>query len=67
MSVKLANLDDLREGEYETQFGKVVITRTDSGYKITFYINEKALGRNIAKQIIYSLVGPYLGRREQPA
>jgi hypothetical protein len=66
MSVKTAALDDIKEGEYETQFGKVVVSRSGDGYKITIYINERELGRNIAKQIAVSLVGPYL-KKEQIA
>jgi hypothetical protein len=66
MSTKVATLSDvLKEGEYETQFGKVVISRSDNGYKIVIYINERELGRNIANQIALSIVGPYIGRREQ--
>jgi hypothetical protein len=66
MSTKMAALDDLKEGEYETQFGRVTISRTGDGYKIVIYINEKELGRSIAKQIALSMVGPYL-RKEQIA
>jgi hypothetical protein len=66
MSVRTAALEDLKEGEYETQFGKVVIAKTSDGYRITFYIDGKTLGRNMANQIALSLVGPYL-RREQIA
>ena len=66
MSVKTAALEELKEGEYETQFGKIVVDKTGDGYKITIYINERALGRNMAKQIALSMVGPYL-RREQIA
>jgi len=61
--VKTAVLEDLKDGEYETQFGKVVISSTDSGYKIYIYIDGKKLGRNMAKQIALSMIGPYL--REQ--
>jgi hypothetical protein len=66
MSTKMAALDDLKEGEYETQFGRVTISRTGDGYKIVIYINEKELGRSIAKQIALSMVGPYL-RKGEPA
>ena len=67
MSTKMAALlDDLKEGEYETQFGKVIINRTGDGYKIVIYINERELGRGIAKQIALSIVGPFL-KREQIA
>jgi len=66
MSTKMAALDDLKEGEYETQFGRVTISRTSDGYKIVIYINERELGRGIAKQIALSMVGPYL-RKGEPA
>ena len=66
MSTKMAALDDLKEGEYETQFGRVTISRTGDGYKIVIYINERELGRGIAKQIALSIVGPFL-KREQIA
>jgi len=65
-AVKTVTLDELKEGEYETQFGKVIIDRTNDGYKITIYINEKRLGHSIAKQIVLSMVGPHL-RKEQMA
>jgi hypothetical protein len=68
MSVKTINAEELlKEGEYETQFGKIVIDKIEGGYKITFYINGAELGRNLAKQIALSLVGPYLAKKEQPA
>jgi hypothetical protein len=65
MSVKTANLEELKEGEYETQFGRIVVERIGDGYKITIYINERALGRNIAKQIALSFIGSHIGRKEQ--
>ena len=61
MSTKMA-LEELKEGEYEAPFGKVTIRRTDDGYKIEIYINEKELGRKAAMQIALSLVGPLLRR-----
>jgi hypothetical protein len=67
MSVKVAKLEELKEGEYETQFGRISISRFGDGYKIIIYINERELGRNIAKQIALSIVGPYLNRKEQIA
>jgi pyruvate/2-oxoglutarate/acetoin dehydrogenase E1 component len=63
MSTKM--VEELREGEYEVPFGRVSITRTGDGYKIVIYINERELGRNAAKQIAFSLIGPYLRRGEQ--
>jgi hypothetical protein len=67
MSTKMAALEELiKEGEYDTPFGRVLITRTDSGYRVVISINEREIGRNMARQLIYSLVGPYL-RREQIA
>ena len=67
MSTKMAALEEgLKEGEYETPFGKVSIRRTDGGYKIEVYINEKELGRKAAMQIALSLIGPYL-RKGEPA
>jgi hypothetical protein len=51
-AAKTLKLKELEEGEYETEFGRVSITRTDGGYKIVAYINEKALGKNAAKQIL---------------
>lgn len=60
MSQKLA--EPLEEGEYKTQFGAVIIRKTDSGYKIIIQINSKEIGKNLAKQIALSLVGPYLTR-----
>jgi len=64
--VRTVPLEELKEGEYEVPFGKVIISRTGDGYKIVVYINERELGRNAAKQIAFSLVGPIL-KREQIA
>jgi len=66
VSTKTANLEELKEGEYEVPFGTVIVTKTSYGYKIVIYIDEKRLGRNMANQIALSMVGPYL-RREQLA
>ncbi len=52
----------LKEGEYETQFGKVVIEETDSGYKIVIYVNGKKLGQQMAKQLALSFIGPQVVR-----
>jgi hypothetical protein len=56
MSAKLAKLEELREGEYETPFGRVVISRADGGYRIVIYTDERALGKNAAKQILQSFL-----------
>jgi len=66
VSTKTANLEELKEGEYDVPFGTVIVSRTSYGYKIVVYIDEKRLGRNMANQIALSMVGPYL-RREQLA
>jgi hypothetical protein len=58
-----ADEDVIKEGEYETQFGKVFIKKTDEGYKIIIHINGKKLGRQLAKQIAYSLIGPYIAAK----
>jgi hypothetical protein len=55
--------DAIKEGEYETQFGKVVVKKTDDGYKIIIHINGKKLGRQLARQIAYSLIGPYVAAK----
>jgi hypothetical protein len=60
--VALADEDVLKGGEYETQFGKVVIEETNSGYKIVIYVNGKKLGQQVAKQIAYSIIGPQVAR-----
>jgi hypothetical protein len=62
--VALANTDEdaIKEGEYETQFGKVVVRKTDDGYKIIVYINGRKLGRQLVSQIAYSLIGSYIAR-----
>jgi hypothetical protein len=54
--------DVLKEGEYETQFGRVVIEETDNGYKIVIYVNGKKLGQQMAKQLALSFVGPQVAR-----
>jgi hypothetical protein len=51
-------LEKLEEGEYETQFGKVSISRTDGGYKIVVHVSEKALGKNTVKQMLQPLLAP---------
>jgi len=53
---------ELKEGEYEVPFGKVAVKRTDSGFKIVIHVNGKKLGQQMAKQIAYSLVGPYIAK-----
>jgi len=53
---------ELKEGEYEVPFGRVVIERTDSGFKIVIHISGKKLGQQLAKQIAHTLVGPYIAR-----
>jgi hypothetical protein len=63
LSATGADEDVIKEGEYETQFGKVVIKKTDEGYKIIIHINGKRLGRQLAKQIAHSLIGPYIAAR----
>jgi hypothetical protein len=55
--------DAIKEGEYETQFGKVVVKKTDDGYKIIIHINGKKLGWQLARQIAYSLIGPYVAAK----
>jgi hypothetical protein len=59
---KVALMDEveLKEGEYEVPFGKVVIERTDNGFKIVIHVSGKKLGQQLAKQIAYSLIGPYI-------
>lgn len=56
MSTKLLKLETLEEGEYEMPFGKVIVSRADGGYKITIYINEKAVGKAMAAQILQSFL-----------
>ncbi len=48
----MLKLEELEEGEYETEFGSVSVARTDGGYKIVVYIDEKASGKSAAKQIL---------------
>jgi hypothetical protein len=62
MAAKLAKLETLEEGEYEMPFGKVIVSRADGGYKITIYINERAVGRAVAAQILQSLLAGGAGR-----
>jgi hypothetical protein len=63
--VKLVTTDSdvIKEGEYETQFGKVAIKEVDGGYRIVIYIDGRRLGTQMAQQIAYSLIGPYLAER----
>jgi hypothetical protein len=56
MAAKTAKLEELEEGEYEVPFGRFVVKRTDSGYKIVIYISEKALGKSAVKQILQSFL-----------
>jgi hypothetical protein len=58
MATKLLKLKELEEGEYETSFGRVVVKRTEGGYKIVAYVSEKELGRNAVKQILQSFLTP---------
>ena len=58
MAAKVLKLEELEEGEYEVPYGRVVVSRVDGGYKIVVYINERALGRNAAKQILSSFLAP---------
>jgi hypothetical protein len=41
-------------------YGRVAVTRVDGGYKIVVYIDEKALGKNAARQILSSFLAPAL-------
>jgi hypothetical protein len=52
-----AEEDVLKEGEYETSFGRVVVEETGQGYKITIYISGKKLGQQLARQIAHSFIG----------
>jgi hypothetical protein len=63
LSATGADEDVIKEGEYETQFGKVFVKKTDEGYKIIIHINGKKLGRQLAKQIAHSLIGPYVAAK----
>jgi hypothetical protein len=61
MAAKVLKLEELEEGEYEVPYGRVTIRRADGGYKIVIYIDERALGRNAAKQILQSFLAPVNG------
>jgi hypothetical protein len=65
MVTKLLKLEELEEGEYEAPFGRVVVSRTDRGYRIEVYINEKELGRNAVKHLLKSFLTPALGGGKQ--
>jgi len=58
MASKLSRLEELREGEYEAPYGRIIIRRMDGGYKIEIYINSKALTDAAAKQILRSFMYP---------
>jgi len=58
----LAADEELAEGEYDTQFGKVIVEKTDNGYRIVIYINGKKLGQQMAKQIAYSFLSPNMAK-----
>ena len=64
MAANTAALEELKEGEYETHFGKVVLKKTYDGYKIIIHVNGSRLGRHLASQIAYSLIGPYIKRAQ---
>jgi hypothetical protein len=53
---KLLKMEELGEGEYKAPFGRVVVSRTDGGYKIVVYINEKPLGKSAVKEIAQPLL-----------
>ncbi len=55
-AAKLLKMEELEEGEYEAPFGRVVVSRTDGGYKIVVYISEKSLGKSAVKEIVQSLL-----------
>jgi hypothetical protein len=56
MAAKLLKMEELREGEYRAPFGRVVVRRTDGGYKIVVYINEKVVEKDAVKEIVQSLL-----------
>jgi len=58
MAAKVLKLEELEEGEYELPYGRVAVSRADGGYKIVVYIDERALGKNAAKQILQSFLAP---------
>jgi len=64
MATKLLKLEELEEGEYEVPYGRVAVSRTDGGYKIVIYIDERALGKNAAKQILQSFFASTGGGRQ---
>ena len=64
MAAKVLKLEELEEGEYEVPYGRVAVTRVDGGYKIVIYIDEKALGKNAAKQILQSFFASAGGWRQ---
>ena len=55
MSAKLAKLEEFREGEYELPFGRVSVSRVDGGYRIVIYIDERAVGKAVATQMLQTL------------
>jgi len=61
MAAKLMKMEELEEGEYEAPFGRVIVSRTEGGYKIVAYISERELEKNEVKQMIKSLLNPDLG------
>ncbi len=63
-TAKLFKLEEFEEGEYEVPFGRVAVRRVDGGYKIVVYINEKALGKNAARQILSSFLASAGGGRQ---
>ena len=58
MVAKLLKLEMLEEEEYEAPFGRVVVSKTDGGYKIVVYVSEKALGKGAVKRLLRSLLAP---------
>jgi len=56
MSAKVPKMEVLEEGEYETPYGRVIVRRVDGGYKIVIYVDEKALGKATARQIVKSFL-----------
>ena len=63
MAAKLLKLKELKEREYEAPFDRVVVSRTDGGYKIVIYINEKSLEKDTVKQIVQSLLNSAGGEK----
>jgi len=64
MAAKVLKLEELEEGEYELPYGRVAVSRADGGYKIVIYIDEKALGKTAARQILQSLFASAGGGRQ---